>query len=776
MKVTGRYVIIAVTIMFTLTLASIVTPVSAVNPTITEKRYVQELLPDANNHTYVYYDGLPIRSDSRTYLSFADGADYWRYLYSSGSWSWSGSFSWGPVERHFAWQGGASITQGPLGRSFSLPSFYEFHTGSGEPVDINSSVVQRSFNLNVGQRKTVVMEQGYTYFGVLTLGNEEFVHLTVASRQDSVTWNAWVYDPQERQMGSTFGSGGDVAVIPFKPSGAGTYVVRITVSPSTTGPVILDVLPEAIIPRQIAHGEVVQGVLPESEWAIKDGSNVVHSEKAPTVHTYRFRSPVDQLAKLAFSFNQPEGFAMTPVGVQAMISSGAFEAVSQRLQRYSRTYTSNGDTFYYQSGQDENYYISLIGSGNGEYTLFHELLDSAELPVNEDFYLENTNAYTEKRGFSVFLEQDGILRANHTWSSGVTWGCWSVTDDMLYVDYSITTSGTFSASQFYYLPAGHYVFEATLSSGANGVYEFNVGPVGDSSSVDAVSSNSAGYRVPASAPDHFNLTISLMTQDNITVTTQYRVFDVFGNTLYSGLTVLANIQSGGSWIANPFNDTDEYPFITSYTDVIVALSPTQVLNNTVGPGNEYINYTVNYEIEWLKDSSWQYEEVGQIALSETGGAYNFTLEDPGSASEAYRLELTGPIGVWWNVTANVTDVSSYTLSARQVYQNVTQELPWGSLQATFSGSTSGFMSLQFGSISNTTVLTFSVNRALAAEGFLYVEFQPLATNEYVGAESLIGRPLGPLDFLAQNALIIVGAGAVIVVIAGVVFYRRRTAL
>jgi len=86
------------------------------------------------------------------------------------------------------------------------------------------------------------------------------------------------------------------------------------------------------------------------------------------------------------------------------------------------------------------------------------------------------------------------------------------------------------------------------------------------------------------------------------------------------------------------------------------------------------------------------------------------------------------------------------------------------------------MSLQFGSISNTTVLTFSVNRALAAEGFLYVEFQPLATNEYVGAESLIGRPLGPLDFLAQNALIIVGAGAVIVVIAGVVFYRRRTAL
>jgi hypothetical protein len=774
-KDTGRYIIISVAIMFALTFASLVTPVSAVNPTITENRYIQELLPAANNHTYAYYDGLPIRSDSRTYLSYADGVSYWRYWYEASSWAWSGSGSWGPVERHHAWQIGTSITQGPLGRSFYLPSFYDFYTGSGEPVGINSSVVQRSFNLNLGQHKTVVMEQGYTYFGVLTLGNEEFVHLTVTSRQDSVSWTARVYDPQERQMGYTSGSGGDVTVVPFKPSGSGTYVVQFTVSPSMTGPGVLDVLPEAIAPQWIAHGEVLQGVLPESEWAIKDGSNVVHSEKAPTVHTYRFRSPTDQMAKLAFSFNQPE-FSISPVGVRAMISSGAFEAVSQRLQRFSRTYTSNGDTFYYQSGQDETYYISVIGSGNAEYTIFHELLDSAELPVNEDFYLENTNAYTEKRGFSLFLEQDGILRANHTWSSGVTWSSWSVTDDMLYIDYSITTSGSFPASTFYYLPAGHYVFEATLSSGANGRYEFNVGPVGDNSSVDAVSSNSAGYRVPASAPDHFNLTISLMTQDNITVTTQYSVFDVFGNTLYSGLTVLANIQSGGSWIANPFNDTVEYPFITSYTDVIVALSPTQVLNNTAGPGNEYIDYTVNYEIEWLKDSSWQYDEVGQIALSETGGAYNFTLEDPGSASEAYRLELTGPIGVWWNVTANVTDVSSYTLNARQVYQNVTQELPWGSLQATFSGSTSAFMSLQFGTISNTTVLTFSVSRALIAGGFLYVEFQPLATNEYVGAESLIGRPLGPLDFLAQNPLIIVGAGAVIVVIAGVVFYRRRTAL
>ncbi|MHA2600500.1 MAG: hypothetical protein AM324_000010 [Candidatus Thorarchaeota archaeon SMTZ1-83] len=775
MNDTGRYIIITIAIMFTLTLASLVAPVSAVNPTITENRYVQELLPDGNNRTYVYYDGLPTRSDSRTYLSVADGVSYWRYWYGATSWSYSGSGLTFPAERHFIWQGGNSITQGPLGRSFNLPSFYDFYGGSGEPVAMNSSVVQRSFGLNLGQHKTVVMEQGYTYFGVLTLGNEEFVHLTVASRQDSVSWSASIVDPQERQMGSTSGSGGDVAVIPFMPSGGGTYVVKFTVSPSTTGPVVMDVLPEAISPRWIAHGEVVQGVLSESEWAIKDGSNVVHSEKAPTVHTYKFRSPIDQLAKMAFSFNQPE-FSISPVGVQAMISSGAFEAVSQRLQRFSRTYTSNGDTFYYQSGRDETYYISVIGSGNGEYTLFHELLDSANLPVNEDFYLENTNAYTEKRGYNLFLEQDGILRVNHTWSSGVTWHCWSVTEEMLYVDHNPVSSGQFQNSAFYYLPAGHYVVEATLSSGANGKYEFNVGAISDDSSVDAVSSNSAGYRVPASAPDYFNLTISLMTQDNITVTTQYRLFDVFGNTLSSGTTVQGNIQSGGSWIANPINQTFLSPFITSYTDIIIALSPIEVLNNTAGPGNEYINYTVNYELEWLKDNSWHYEGIGQIALSETGGFHSFTLPDPGSASETYRLELTGPIGVWWNVTVNVTDVSSHTFSARQLFHNVTQYLPWGSLSDTFSGSTSGFMSLQFGTISNHTVLSFSVNRALVAEGFLYVEFHPLATNEYVGAESLIGRPLGPLDFLAQNPLIIVGAGAVIVVIAGVVFYRRRTAL
>ncbi|MFW9799489.1 MAG: hypothetical protein ACFFD9_03585, partial [Candidatus Thorarchaeota archaeon] len=670
------------------------------------------------------------------------------------------------------WQRGSTISQGQLGRSFYLPAFYDFDSGTGEPLNMNSSVVRRSFNLALGQYRTVVMEQGYTYFGALTLGNEEFVHLTIASRQDSVDWNAVVYDPQERQMGSALSSDGDVVVIPFHPSGAGTYIVQLTVSPTTTGPVVFDLLPQAVSPRQIAYGEVVQGVLPESEWAVVDGSNVVHRELAPSVHTFRFRSPVDQMAKLAFSFNQPE-FFITPVGVQGMITSGAFEAVSGTVQRYARSYTSNGDTFYYQSGRDEVYYISMIGSGNAEYTIFHELLTSTELPVNEAFYLENTNAYTEKRGYNLFLEQDGILRMNHTWSSGVTWSAWTVSEDMMYLDYSPSSTGTFEASAFHYLPAGHYVFEARVSSGGNAFVEFNVGAVNNSQLVDAVSSNVAGFRVPASAPDYFNFTISLLTQDNITVTTQYRVFDVYGTTHYSGQTVQGNIQSGGEWIANPINQTSLFPFITSYTDVIIALSPIEVLNNTAGPGNEYIDYTVNYEIEWLRDNSWHYDGIGQLALTGVGDSYNFTLEDPGNPTETYRLELTGPIGVWWNVSMNVTDVVTITSTTQQTFHNVTQFLPWISLDD-YSVTAPDFVAFEVGTISNHTVLTITVDRVQAGEGFIYVEFQPFTTNEYVGAESLIGRPLGILDFLAQNAVVIVAAaGGVIVVVAGVIFYRRR---
>ena len=192
------------------------------------------------------------------------------------------------------------------------------------------------------------------------------------------------------------------------------------------------------------------------------------------------------------------------------------------------------------------------------------------------------------------------------------------------------------------------------------------------------------------------------------------------------------------------------------------------MNNTAGPGNEYTNYTVTYDIEWVEDNMWNTWGLDQLTLTEEGGSYNFTLEDPGAALEAYRLDLTGPIGVWWNVSVEATDAISYSFSARQMFHNTTQYLPFFGL--------SGAVSLQFGTISNHTMLWFSVNRAMIGEGFLYVEFQPLATNEYAGAESLIGRPLGPLDFLVQNPIIIVGAGAVIVVIAGVVFYRRRTAL
>ncbi|MFW9800146.1 MAG: hypothetical protein ACFFD9_06910, partial [Candidatus Thorarchaeota archaeon] len=126
MKDFGRYAIIASVVMFTLALASLVAPVSAVNPTIEEETYVQQLLPDTNNHTYVYYDGEHVRSDSRSFLDLEDGANLWRTRYYSGTWVGSGTFYWGPAQRHIAWQRGSTISQGQLGRSFYLPAFYDF--------------------------------------------------------------------------------------------------------------------------------------------------------------------------------------------------------------------------------------------------------------------------------------------------------------------------------------------------------------------------------------------------------------------------------------------------------------------------------------------------------------------------------------------------------------------------------------------------------------------------------------------------------------------------
>ncbi|NHJ13711.1 MAG: hypothetical protein EAX95_08540 [Candidatus Thorarchaeota archaeon] len=773
-RITGRITLLSMISITLLAMATFVTPAAAVYVSVVEDEFVYQLAPDNNNHSYGYVEFDRLNYVSRhNIISDADlGIDTYAYQYSG----WQDSFYGvpGDTETIWTWYGHNTLNQGPYGETAVLPVFYDFETNSGNPVNANITGSQRSVGLPVGQETSVVVEEGWTYYGAIGIGNEEFIHLQVGCRSELVSWDAWLYDPDGFYVGGISAAEGEVRLLPFRPAKTGTYVLAFYADSSSTGLIVMDFLPQAIAPAEIPLNGLVDGNLEGSEWTIQDG-NVVYEEKVPTAHTYRFKSSEVGPAKLLYSMNIPDWYLppFAPIQPSVSITGDAYYMNSADRDQMRETYTSFASSFGYQSFGDMSFYVTVMGGENYEYTLYNQDLAPSPLPVNESFYVENlmVSPY-EHRVYGLHLEQDSLLKLNSSdYPIDVDWSFWTVDEDMALRSSDISYYDSFEGTSTYYLPAGDYVFQAYVGSGVAEHFRFAIGAIGQEPNVEVMAGGISGFRTSSSGFDYYNLTYAFMTQDNVTARGIVGVMDAFGSSIYSAVVTLGNIQDGDSWIAYGANES--YTVQTSRTeaDVIVYFSPTWVRNNTAGLENYYWDYAVTYQAHWDRATEEWFDEIKALTVGSSPGSVNFTLPEIGSLNEYYMLNLTAPVGIWWNVTVTVGEVDTWSVTIYQEFALKAQRLQNSDISDTASGSVTDVLTFQFGSISNEIMFYFDVDRAGNPEGFFHISIAPLNTTSYKGAEPLVG----PAPSLGPALVYIgVGAGAVVIIVVLVILYKRKT--
>ncbi|MFX1368830.1 MAG: hypothetical protein ACFFAY_09550 [Promethearchaeota archaeon] len=774
MRNTGRFSLISLLSITLLAMATFVTPVAAAYVTVTEDQYVFQLQPDDNGHSYVYFEHNPTSYVSRHMASFFEDTSVNSYAYDSSGWDTSSYGSPGPLETAWTWGGHTTPTPGPYGESAPLPTFFDVYADSGDSLVANVTAYQRSFSLQVGQDTSFVAEPGYRYYGALGIGAEEFIHLQIGCRSESVTWSVIVYDPDGIRVGGTTESEGDVGLIPFRPAKSGTYVVSITISNSDSGLIVFDLRPESIRPQEIPLEGLVDGNLPGSEWVIRD-NNIVYEEKVPVAHTYRFSSSEEGPAKLLYSLNIPDWILppFEPIQPAMFITCDAYYTYYAEQHQFNSIRTAMADSFGYQSFEGMPYYVTVFGGENYEYSIYNQDLRASELPTNELLYMENLlNPSYEHRIFGLHLEQDSLMKINATTAPAeVWWSYWRVVDGVMQPNFALSYTDDFDSAPVNYLPAGDYVFEAYINPGVAEHFQFTVGPVGDSPTIDVKNGGIAGFRTSGSAFDFYNLTCSFLTQDNVTTMTRIGVMDVDGTSLYASLVSLGNIQSGSSWVAFPANESLWQLNSQSDMDAIVWVSPSWVVNNTAGLGNDYPDYVVRYQVGWDLDPESRFDEVKTLAITTSPGAVNFTLPGPGSNNEEYLLRLSVPAGVWLNVTVTVAEVDNWDPYIWQVFNNRAQVLSGTAVSDTAMGSETDVLTFQFGSICEDIFMRFNVDRVGNPEGFFHISIDPLDTLSYEGVE--VPEP-GPAPLPDTILYVAIGAGAVVVVVVLVVLYKRKS--
>lgn len=755
-----------------LAMVTFVTPAAAVYVSVVEDEFVYGLIPDSNNHSYVYLEYDPLNYVSRYQITSAEDLGAMNYIYTYGGWQDLPLAAPGEVETIWGWNGHGNTGQGTYGERVYFPQFCDFASSSGDPVNANITARQRSIGLPVGQETSVVVEEGWTYYGAIGIGNEEFIHLQIGCRSELVTWSASLYDPDGFYVGEISAAEGEVRLLPFKPAKSGTYVVVFYVDATDTGLIVMDFLPQPIAPVEIPLNGLVDGNLEGSEWVIKDG-NIVYEEKVPTAHTYRIRSAEDGPAKLLYSMNVPSWFLppFEPVQPSVSITGDAFNMDSK--SQYRSTYTSGADSWGYQSFGGMSFYVTIMGGENYEYTLYNQDLQSSMLPTNESFYVENLMVSDyEHRVYGLHLEEDSLMKLNSSnHPIDVSWSYWTVDEDMALRSSSISYMDDFESTTTYYLPAGDYVFQAYVGVSVAEHFEFTTGTIGQSPNVEVKAGGIAGFRTSSSCFDYYNLTYAFMTQDNVTARGIIGVMDAFGTHKYSTVIQLGNIQDGSSWIAYGANESDVLLTSRTEADVIVYFSPTWVRNNTAGLENYYPDYVVTYRAVWDEVSDEVFDETKTLTISGVSGSVNFTLPDVGENNEYYRLNLVAPVGIWWNVTVTVGEVDDWSVTIYQEYDYLCQRLQNSDILDTASGSVLDVLTFQFGTISNETTFSFEVDRAGNPLGFFHVQIASLNTTTYQGAEALTG----PAASIGPTLVYIgVGAGAVVIVVVLAVLYKRRT--
>ncbi|MFW9847054.1 MAG: hypothetical protein ACFFD6_09915, partial [Candidatus Thorarchaeota archaeon] len=611
MRVARRRLGLSILAVFVLLNLTVVPMVSAGYITVVQTTYTQDLAAHDNDHTYLYVEGEESFQWRDYMIQMNRDTDFSIYNYYMDSWDVSSYSYAGPSERfNYELLMGYPLSGGYLDNITFMPRFFDFTSPYDEyTLGIESSI--SAFNLPFGEEHSLIVGDAMAYIGVFNVTDQEFFHLTAASREDNSEFYILIMDPMGNMYGEWLVPAGDVQVIPFASSGPGMYSLIVMGMSYSDGLAIIDLKLDSITPESLPYGTVVDGLLPGSEWIVDTGE-VVHEEMAPTVHTYKFSSNTTHPGVIQYSVNYPEldGAVYDPFPTQIYIETNAV-AQDYMSRKFIDMLDMDGDTFYYQSFNEEAYYLTFIGMDDTAYTLLNTEADAPVLPIQEPFFLENQNNNEATYAFRLSLGQDSVLKLNATESGGFSWRIWTIDDDGVYRQQLVGDGSSFHNALPIYVPAGDYVLEAhTDSSGSWGIYEFALGPVvNGAGGVSVDNGDLIGVRVPTDAMTFYKANISLETHDNVTVSTDYDIFNTYGYREVGWANALGNRQSGTSWIAYGGNFTTRLMGVPTSYDMfcdgfaVIVLSPYDVENNTPGGGNKYYHYTVDYDVAFEEYSA-----------------------------------------------------------------------------------------------------------------------------------------------------------------------------
>ena len=771
-----KRVVISVFAISLMLLGMTLLPVSAAYiPTQTET-FDQSFVAEENGHTYLYVDN-EIYFEPST-VTHNEDMNVEKYFYGEETWNNPLSVYPGPAERRYNFSQGSGFSVGWLDNGTFLPSFHDFVNKSSAPLEIGAFFERNVFPVEIGVQSSYILESNVTNIGTFNLTNEEFVHVTFSGRTDTAELMMLILDPQGRMIAEGYVIGGNIEIVPFHPTGSGMYQMILIGSAANDNLCIADISIDPVTPNTIPFGGIVDGVLPGSEHVIQDDGAMVQQEKAPTAITYKFGTNWTTPARLQYALNIPEITEDIYYRYEPWILITADVFFSEGLPLgYAMYLDENSDPFYYQSFQNETYYATVVGMENVGYTLYHDQPVIDELPINQEFYIENVGVTNEIQVFSFQLSQDVVMRVNSTEGTyGYEWELWTVDDDMMVRWLEVEDNDAFEDADIYYIPAGEYLVSAECSdSDAWGFYEFNVGPVIDGLGAVAVDNGGLiGVRFDTSVLSLYNLTVALNTHDNITAATDIEILNTYGGYVTDLDSDLGNRQSGVGWVEYPSNFTHDIFENVCDGFGIAVISPYDVQNNTAGlPGNSFNEYTLDYTVGLEDGAPWRYNSTASISI-ETGW-YNFTLGDPGDVGEYYLLTVDCTEGTWMNVSFYMEDVSDMECSIYQSVDGKLQRLNWDNLDDTLVGSTSGEGAFQVGSISDVMYFVFDIERVQAGEGRLDIEITPFLTNSFEFMPPVMYQGVAAPGVDVSTLTLVAGGGIAIVavVIIIVVLKKRR---
>ena len=756
-------------------LGTLISPVAALQANMTEESFNYAFGPGTNNHTYVYVPSNQpyLASGSSMYLN--EDVDLTSYIYESSGWSSPDNSYAEGTNMYYDWQQFQTLSTGVYGNAPYLPDFYDFVGSDGSGAVINTTIERRSFNLAFGQTTPVVMDTDYQYFGTLTIGSQEFVYLNIASLSDGLSWSVAVYDPQNRWMGSVSSSNGDIQVLPFHPSGAGTYIVILYVFSSTYDFAIFNLKPEAVTPTTIPAGQVITGNLPTGEFVVsKDTGSIVGKQLAPTAHTYKI-NPKKDVSSLTYAFSYPTAPLGTTQPVSISFTSDAFVHGTNMGYRYQTSSSHPGTDVYYCRGGV--YYITVMGGDNTGFTLYHKANVATNLPTNHKFMINNIFGHTDSMIYSLHVAEDSIIKVNSTSPSDFAINAWATYDDGYRTAITLNDGNTLDTSSHYYLRAGDYVVKVDVSADTSEWIQFSMAPL-TTATLDSIV-NVGGFIVPTDPCQVYNLTLTLNNLYNVSVPMDISIYDEFYRSMASTSLLLGTWFDGSTQIPHATQESEVELTLGSRMwseDHAVILISTYPYNNTAGIGNDFQDFNVSLTINWEKVTENQYNNTASdgvplINAATSSAGYNLTLGFPGIPNESYLLILNLTPGVWYNISIITADVSNLqNIYGYSPYYQSTYYLPWTDLNDEYQSS-GGNYSVQFGAISDTMYLSVQVSRALIDTGFMWIEATPLKTHTFPAMEPL--KAAGPNILAALGGVAVPLSVAAIVIVVVVVVYVKK---